>query len=93
MPQLRELAVGQRLVGAVDVVGQQHLVAGLEQGQATQSAMAARPLGTSRHCCAAFERGDALLQHEGGRRAVQAVGVAGLGASSRARAWRRRRRR
>ena len=54
------------------------------------SAIAASPLGTSRVCSAAFERGEALLEREGGRRAVQAVGVAGLAASSRARAAPRR---
>ena len=42
------------------------------------SVIAARPLGTSTRLHAAFERRDALLERERRRRAVQAVGVAGL---------------
>ena len=73
----RQFLACQFAAGAVCVVGDQHLVASHQQ----------RHVGERDRCEAArhqqrlqpaFERGDALFQHERGGRAVQAVGVAGL---------------
>ena len=77
MPQRGELVARQLLARAVDVVGQQHLVAGSQQRHVDERdrRQAAR---REQRLHAALERGDALLEREGGRRAVQAVGVAGL---------------
>ena len=72
-----QLALGQRLVGAVGVVGDQHLVAGFQKRQCHVGNR--RQTARHQHALqATFQRGDALFQREGGRRAVQAVGVAVL---------------
>jgi hypothetical protein len=76
--EVGKLAGGQRLVGAVGVVGNQHLVAGLQEGERHQRD-GRQAAGHQQAFGAAFERGQALLERERGRRAVQAVGVAGLG--------------
>ncbi|MNT17796.1 hypothetical protein D3C72_1529710 [compost metagenome] len=76
--EVGELAGGQRLGGAVGVVGNQHLVAGLQERERDQRDRG-QPAGHEQAFGAAFERGQAFFEREGGGRAVQAVGVAGLG--------------
>ena len=72
-----QLALREVLAGAVGVVGDQHLVAGVQQrqphvGDGRQAA------GHEHALQPAFERAQALFEGEGGGRAVQAVGVAAL---------------
>lgn len=76
--EVRELARGQRLVGSIGIVGNEHLVAGLQEGEGHQRD-GREAAGHQQAFGAPFERRQPLLEREGGRRAVQAVGVAGLG--------------
>ena len=72
-----QLAIGQRLGRPVSVIGDQDLVAALEQCHADVGD-GRQPAGHQDAVLAAFQRCDALFQHEGGGCAVQAVGVAVL---------------
>ena len=72
----RQLVPRQLAARAVDVGGQQQLVAGGEQRQVHERDRR-QPAGHELALPPALERGDALLEREGGGRAVQAVGVAG----------------
>ena len=75
--EMGQLALAQGLVGTVGVVGQQHLVAGAQQGQGG-GGDGRQAAGHQQALQAAFQRAQALFQQEGGGRAVQAVGVAAL---------------
>jgi hypothetical protein len=77
MPQAASSPDGQRLVGAIGVVGHQHLVAGLEQRHRHQRNRR-QATGHQQALQAALQRAQALFQQVGGGRAVQAVGVADL---------------
>eukprot|EP01136_Pigoraptor_vietnamica_P006786 Opistho-1_new@40156 len=72
-----QLMLGEGLVRAVGIVGNQHFVAGLEQGHVHQRHRR-QPAGHQGAEPAAFQRRNALFQREGGGCAVQAVGVAGF---------------
>ena len=78
---LRQLVPRQLLAGVVGVVGDQHLVARLQQGHVDQCDRR-QAAGQQQRVGAAFQRRDALFQREGRRRAVQPVGVARLVAPS-----------
>ena len=69
--------LGQRLVGAVGIVGNQQFVTGSQKGHVDQR-HGRQSAGHQRAIAAAFERGDACFECEGGGRAGQSVGVAGL---------------
>ena len=73
--QALELIKNKDLVRPVCVVGHQHFVAGVEQGQ-IHAGNGRQAAGQQQGVLAAFERAQALLQHVAGRRAVRAVGVA-----------------
>ena len=72
-----EFGLSQRLAGAIGVVGDQHLVAGLQHCQ-RHIGNGRQPAGHQHALQTALQRGQTLFQHVGGGRAVQAVGVAGL---------------
>ncbi|OIQ66960.1 hypothetical protein GALL_514670 [mine drainage metagenome] len=67
----------QLTAGPVHVVGQQHAVALLQQGKIDEGD-GRQPGGAEDAVPSAVERGQPLLEDEGGGRAVQAVGIAGL---------------
>ena len=69
--------LGQRLVGAVGVVGNQQFVTGAQKGHVDQR-HGRQSAGHQRAIATAFERGDTRFQREGGGCAGQAVGVAGF---------------
>ena len=72
-----KFALGQRLVGAIGVVGDQHLVAGFKQRQGDVGNR--RQAAGHQHALqATLQRAQPFLQHVGGGRAVQTVGVAGF---------------
>ena len=72
-----QLAVGKVLARAVSVVGDQYLVAGLEQGH-PHVGDGGEAAGHQHTLQATFQRAQAFFEDEGGGRTVQAVGVAAL---------------
>ena len=71
----RQLVLRKVFVRAIGVVGNQHLITGREQTQ-RHGADGAQAAGHQQALLTAFQAAQALFQLVGGRRAVQAVGVA-----------------
>jgi hypothetical protein len=63
--------------------GNKYLITRFQASTSDTVAMAASPLGASRHIASALQGAEPLLQLEGGGRAMQPVGVARLASSSR----------
>ncbi len=72
-----ELALGQRLVRAIRVVRNQDFIAGSEQAQCDRGD-GRQAAGRQQALQTAFKRAQPFFEQEGGRRAVQPVGVTGL---------------
>jgi len=73
----RQLDCGERLAGTVSVVGDEHFVTAAQEGHVDQR-HGRQTAGHQHTVFTTFDGGDALFQREGGRRSVQAVGVAAL---------------
>ena len=74
-PEPGEFAIGQILAGSVGVVGDQHLIAGLEERQ-PHVGNGRQATGHQHTLQTALQRTQALFEDEGRGRAVQPVGVA-----------------
>jgi hypothetical protein len=75
--EMGQLALGQRLVGTVYVIGHQHLVTRPEQRQRHRGNRG-QAAGHQQALQTAFQRGQTLFQGIGRGRAMQTVGVAAL---------------